>query len=58
MRQSSRNTQGVKIINLEGKQKVSSIAIVPYEEETDEEPEGEVEEGIEVDNNENNDVNE
>ena len=58
VRQSSRNTQGVKIINLEGKQKVSSIAIVPYEEETDEEPEGEVEEGVEVDNNENNDVNE
>ena len=58
VRQSSRNTQGVKIINLEGKQKVSSIAIVPYEEEVDEEPEGEVEEGVEVDNNENNDVNE
>ena len=37
VRQSSRNTQGVKILNLEGRQKVSSIAIVPYEEETDEE---------------------
>ena len=37
VRQSSRNTQGVKIINLEGRQKVSSIAIVPFEEESDEE---------------------
>ena len=55
VRQSSRNTQGVKIINLEGKQKVSSIAIVPYEEEVEEEVEGEAEEGQEV---ENNDVNE
>ena len=45
VRQSSRNTQGVKIINLEGRQKVSSIAIVPFEEESDEEP---VEEGEEV----------
>ena len=52
VRQSSRNTQGVKIINLEGRQKVSSIAIVPFEEESDEEP---VEEGEEVveENNEN-----
>ena len=40
VRQSSRNTQGVKIINLEGRQKVSSIAVVPYEEE-EELPEGE-----------------
>ncbi len=32
-----RNTQGVKVINLEGRQKVSSIAIVPFEEEVDEE---------------------
>ena len=52
VRQSSRNTQGVKIINLEGRQKVSSIAIVPFEEESDEEPieEGEevVEENVEV----------
>ena len=37
VRQSSRNTQGVKILNLEGRQKVSSIAIVPFEEESDEE---------------------
>ena len=53
VRQSSRNTQGVKIINLEGRQKVSSIAIVPFEEESDEEP---LEEGEEVaeENNENN----
>ena len=53
VRQSSRNTQGVKIINLEGRQKVSSIAIVPFEEESDEEEP--LEEGEEVveENNEN-----
>ena len=56
MRQSSRNTQGVKILNLEGRQKVSSIAIVPYEEESDEEPlEGEEEE---LQNEENTPVEE
>ncbi len=33
LRIAGRNTQGVKIINLEGKQKVSSIAIVAHEEE-------------------------
>ena len=43
VRQSSRNTQGVKILNLEGRQKVSSIAIVPFEEESDEPVEGEEE---------------
>ena len=43
VRQSSRNTQGVKILNLEGRQKVSSIAVVPYEEES------ELEEGEEQD---------
>ena len=43
VRQSSRNTQGVKILNLEGRQKVSSIAIVPFEEESDEPIEGEEE---------------
>ena len=43
VRQSSRNTQGVKIINLEGRQKVSSIAVVPFEEESDEPIEGEEE---------------
>ena len=32
IRIASRNTQGVKIMNLEGRQKVSSIAIVPHEE--------------------------
>ena len=58
VRQSSRNTQGVKILNLEGRQKVSSIAIVPYEDEEEfvegEEPvEGE-EAPIEEDNNESN----
>ena len=43
VRQSSRNTQGVKILNLEGRQKVSSIAIVPFEEESEEPIEGEEE---------------
>ena len=48
VRATGRNTQGVKLINLEGRQKVSSIAIVPFEEDA---PEGEevVEEGEEVD---------
>ena len=37
-----RNTSGVKIMNLEGRQKIVSIAIVPHEEPSDEElPEGE-----------------
>ena len=58
VRQSSRNTQGVKILNLEGRQKVSSIAIVPYEDEEEfvegEEPvEGE-EAPTEEENNESN----
>ena len=34
-----RNTQGVKIMNLEGRQKVTSIAIVPHEEELPEDEE-------------------
>ena len=38
VRATGRNTQGVKLINLEGRQKVSSIAIVPFEEDA---PEGE-----------------
>ena len=40
VRVASRNTQGVKIMNLEGRQRVSSIAIVPHEEpgEETEEP--------------------
>ena len=51
VRQSSRNTQGVKILNLEGRQKVSSIAIVPFEEESDEEiDEADGEEVIEENN--------
>ena len=33
VRVSGRNTQGVKIINLEGRQKVSTIAVVPHEDE-------------------------
>ena len=44
VRIASRNTQGVKIMNLEGRQRVSSIAIVPHEEpaeETEEPVEGE-----------------
>ena len=47
VRATGRNTQGVKLINLEGRQKVSSIAIVPFEEDA---PEGEevAEEGDEV----------
>ena len=52
VRQSSRNTQGVKIINLEGRQKVSSIAIVPFEEEIEGEEEETAEEGEDLDNNE------
>ena len=44
VRVASRNTQGVKIMNLEGRQRVSSIAIVPHEEpgeEVEEPAEGE-----------------
>ena len=44
VRVASRNTQGVKIMNLEGRQRVSSIAIVPHEEPAEE---GEVEEAAE-----------
>ena len=59
VRQSSRNTQGVKILNLEGRQKVSSIAVVPYEEEVEgEEVDEEPLEGEEQVNEENNEVNE
>ena len=47
-----RNSQGVKIINLEGRQKVAAIAIVPHEE-ISEEAEGEEPEATE-DNNEQN----
>ncbi len=36
VRVASRNTQGVKIMNLEGRQRVSSIAIVPHEEPAEE----------------------
>ena len=62
VRQSSRNTQGVKILNLEGRQKVSSIAVVPYEEESefDEEEtqdpleEGQEQEQVTTENNESN----
>ena len=40
---SGRNTQGVRVIKLEERQKVASIAIVPHEEESDEVEETEVE---------------
>ncbi len=47
-----RNTSGVKIMNLEGRQRIVSIAIVPHEEPGDEEelPEGELNEEV-ADNN-------
>ena len=62
VRQSSRNTQGVKILNLEGRQKVSSIAVVPYEEESEFEEddtqdpleEGQEQEQVATENNESN----
>ena len=47
VRVSGRNTQGVKIINLEGRQKVSTIAIVPHEDEEDEEISDPLDEGVE-----------
>lgn len=42
IRVAGRNTQGVKIINLEGRQRVSSIAIVPHEEAAEESDNNEV----------------
>ena len=54
VRQSSRNTQGVKILNLEGRQKVSSIAVVPYEEDVDESLEEETAESEETADENNN----
>ena len=55
VRIAGRNTQGVKVINLEGRQKVSSIAVVAHEEESEEEVDSLNEEGTEVveENNEN-----
>ena len=53
VRVASRNTQGVKIMNLEGRQRVSSIAIVPHEEpaeEGEELPEGAEPENPAIDN--------
>ena len=48
-----RNTSGVKIMNLEGRQRIVSIAIVPHEEIDDSLPEegveGEVNEAVEAD---------
>ena len=58
VRQSSRNTQGVKILNLEGRQKVSSIAVVPFEEDVEEDLEEEPVEGEENLNEENNNSSE
>ena len=40
-----RNTSGVKVMNLEGRQRIVSIAVVPHEE-----PEEELEEGVEETN--------
>ena len=37
IRQTGRNAQGVKIINLEGRQKVASITIIEHEDEVEEE---------------------
>jgi len=45
VRPTGRNTQGVRIMNLEGRQKVTSVAIVPFEED---EPETDVDEAQEV----------
>ena len=47
IRLASRNTQGVKIVNLEPRQKVTSIAIVPHEDEGEGEEEFEGGEGEE-----------
>ncbi len=41
-----RNTSGVKIMNLEGRQKIVSIAIVPHEEVSEDEAEFEGEEAV------------
>ena len=52
VRTTGRNTQGVKIMNLEGRQRVASVAIVPFEEdepEIDEEAVAE-EENAAIDN--------
>ena len=53
-----RNTQGVKIINLEGRQKVASIAVVPHFEITDEDipEEGDVVENGEEEAKDGSDV--
>ena len=47
-----RNSQGVKIINLEGRQKVAAIAIVPHEDVSEEEETGEEQPVEEQQNNE------
>ena len=47
-----RNTSGVKIMNLEGRQKIVSIAIVPHEE-----PEEEIDENVDAENVENVEAN-
>ncbi len=44
-----RNTSGVKVMNLEGRQKIVSIAIVPHEEESEEPVESEEVETAQVD---------
>ena len=47
VRTTGRNTQGVKIMNLEGRQRVASVAIVPFEED---EPEIDEEAVVEEEN--------
>lgn len=55
VRIAGRNTQGVKIMNLDGKQKVASIAIVPHEEFSEEEV-AEVEENVDTTDTNNEQV--
>ena len=45
IRMIGRNTQGVKIMNLEARQKVASMTIIPHVEESDEEIEDPLDEG-------------
>ncbi len=55
IRIAGRNTQGVKIMNLDGKQKVASIAIVPHEEFSEDES-TETGESVDTINNNNEQV--
>ena len=53
VRVAGRNTQGVKIMNLEGRQRIVSVAIVPHEDISEEEPLDENVEGSNEEGNEN-----